>query len=147
MLDAGLGPNVGCGLSIVHYATYLVHPECRFTSHLQYIECAIVPGSGQVIVTGAGSKLMENGCRNAMAFLMSQGQNLQGKDNLGLKLHHDLRPSQCYDVHFNFGLDERKRDEIHVWPTLYLAVIAAATGRTMDPSVRRLTLLAGAIIR
>ena len=98
--------------------------------HLQDVELLLYPGSGQVRGTGGAAQTVEPATAALGWLLQCAGPQLPVKPSLRL---HALRTD--YDLHVHLP-PAVPRCETHLTSGVYLALVSAVTGWTMDPSVR-----------
>lgn len=120
----------GCYLGYASGGTYLWDGVTRLTVHRLRIEGAVMPaahGAGGVTVSGSVSAHIRGWCHAALAWLQTYGaRGLEGA----------LRPwGSSYRVHFGFFPLEVALTGPHLGPTVYMAMVAAATGWTQSPQV------------
>lgn len=105
------------------------------TVHRLRVECGLVQvpsNSGGVTVLGRTSFGVEQACSGAMAWLRSPA----AAKVLGvLPPWVGLDTSKSLHAFFIFAPLNLEVDEVHLAPTIYLAMLAAATGWKQDPQV------------
>lgn len=129
----------GCFHGQAECGTYLWMGP-MLTVHRLSIECGLVQvpaDRGGVTVLGRAGMAVQQACHAAMAWLDSPvATRLLGHGLL--QPWRGLRESgRSLHAYFVLAPLDQQVDEVHLCPTAYLAILAAATGWKQDPRVRR----------
>ena len=117
----------GCYLGYAHCGTYSV-TEDSIGPYVQIVECAAYPAFKEpVFSTGGIVPSIGAMCHLAICWLKQKASRFQGA-----LLWPDI---STVTIHFHFGPCGAANQEQHFGPTIYLALIAAATGWKMEKNV------------
>lgn len=116
----------GCWSGHASCGTYLV-AEDQLSVYRQVVECVAYPGTNEPFVTGWPGSSTVASCNSAVGWLHESSARLKGAlrwaSMKGLSFHFHLSPG---------GLES---GEMHLGPTIYMALLSTATGWAADPKV------------